>query len=135
MICCFELGQDGASLVEAMLSKETIFFRQFLVTAFADSICQWLMKTTIGKEGTRQLNRETTSQLQAIIADLRVRVVLFKLVRDVSRQPFLMLRSACALLKVFVVALAKALHRFAVHLSEGYLPSFSLAPRQIVGST
>ncbi|KAJ3691485.1 hypothetical protein LUZ61_020649 [Rhynchospora tenuis] len=126
---------DGASLAGAMLSKETVFFRQFLVTVFADSICQWLMKTTIGKEGTRQLNRETTSQVQAIIADRRVRVVLFKIVRDVSRQPFLALRSACCLLKILFVALARALHRFVVQLSEGYLPSFSMAPRQIVGST
>ncbi|KAJ4775547.1 Protein kinase superfamily protein [Rhynchospora pubera] len=126
---------DGASLAGAMLCKETVFFRQFLVSVFADSICQWLMKTTIGKEGTRQLTRETTSQVQAIITDRRVRVVLFKVVRDVSRQPFLALRSACCLLKIFVVALARALHRFVVQLSEGYLPSFSMAPRQIVGTT
>ncbi|KAJ1692428.1 hypothetical protein LUZ63_009126 [Rhynchospora breviuscula] len=126
---------DGASLAGAMLCKETVFFRQFLVTVFADSICQWLMKTTIGKEGTRRLTRETTSQAQAIIADRRVRVVLFKVVRDVSRQPFLALRSACCLLKIFVVALARALHRFVVQLSEGYLPSFSMAPRHVVGTT
>ncbi|KAJ4776317.1 Protein kinase superfamily protein [Rhynchospora pubera] len=126
---------DGASLAGAMLCKETVFFRQFLVSVFADSICQWLMKTTIGKEGTRQLTRETTSQVQAIITDRRVRVVLFKVVRDVSRQPFLALRSACCLLKIFIVALARALHGFVVQLSEGYLPSFSMAPRQIVGTT
>lgn len=140
--------QNGASLIQAMVSKEAKLFRQQLCRIVADIICQWAFKT-LG-QGTRATelgtvrmeiasdrrgrssSQFTTGQIDynSILNDRRVKLLFSKVLKSASTKPILMLKFYWTSFIIFATASAMAFHRIVVSLSEAYLGPISLAPKQ-----
>ncbi|XP_047319768.1 uncharacterized protein slr1919 [Impatiens glandulifera] len=115
---------DGASLVQAMVSKEATFFRKWLCRAIADVLYQWM-------GGAKIYSQNTTIGYEEILRDRRLKVIFFKIMRSVRKKPMLMLRLSWHSLLIFVKAVALACHRMLISLSKAYLAQISVAPKQL----
>ena len=143
--------QDGASLIRMMISKEAIFFRQQLCKAIADVLYQRMLEV-IGQgiaitqhSSQRRLrsgpnNRDLTSlsrsstltyDYQSVLRDRRLKVIFFKILDSVRRDPVLTLRFCWASFIMFMTASALACHRILVSLSEIYLGPVSLPSKRV----
>ncbi|XP_038893449.1 uncharacterized protein sll0005 [Benincasa hispida] len=142
---------NGASLIQAMVSKESKFFRQQLCTIVADTIYQWALKTlgqstraTATELGTtarmgipsdrkgRSSSQLTTGQIDysSFLNDRRIKLLFSKVLKSASTKPTLMLKFLWTSSIIFATALAMACHRIVVSLSEAYLGPLSLSPKQ-----
>lgn len=132
---------DGASLIHTMVSKEAFPFRQQLCKVIADILYQWTVKTLgeniISNQYTSQasLGRGTIHELQSIVKDRRLKLIFFKVLESVRRDPLLMLRLCWASFVMFVAASALACHHVIVSLSEAYLGPASFVPKRVAIST
>ncbi|OWM70178.1 hypothetical protein CDL15_Pgr026028 [Punica granatum] len=121
---------DGASLVQAMVSKEAVFFRQQLCGVIADTLYKW-MSDAIGLCSMVPANREAPVQdHQVILRDRRIRVIALKALGDARRDPLLMLRLCWVSFVMGLTASAMACHRVIVNLSEAYFGPISLVPKR-----
>ncbi|KAA0034730.1 AarF domain kinase [Cucumis melo var. makuwa] len=141
---------NGASLIQAMVSKEAKFFRQQLCTIVADIIHQWVLKTLgqgsrateLGttvrmgipsdKKGRSSPQLTATGQIDYIsfVNDRRMRLLFSKVLKSASTKPTLMLKFFWTSFVIFATASAMACHRIVVSLSEAYLGPISLSPKQ-----
>lgn len=141
---------NGASLIQAMVSKEAIFFRQQLRTIVADIIHQWAVKAlgqgsratevgTMVRMGVSADRRgRSSSQLTtadrfdyiSFLNDRRIKLLFSKILKSSSTKPILMLKFCWTSFIIFATASAMACHRIVVSLSETYLGPISFAPKQ-----
>ncbi|XP_059456102.1 uncharacterized protein LOC132186243 [Corylus avellana] len=145
---------DGASLIQAMVSKEAKFFRQQLCTIIADILYQWMCEA-LGQDiaitqSSSQLrfmsgpdNRElgSSSRLStpicdynSILRDRRLKVIFLKALNSTRRRPVLFARFCLASFVMFVTASAVACHRILVSLSETYIGRVPVAPKRFAFS-
>lgn len=142
--------QDGASLIQAMVSKEAKFFRQQLCTVIADILYQWMCEAlgqdiTITQSSSRVRfvggpdNQElgSSSRLStpicdynSILRDRRLKVIFLKALNSTRRCPVLFVRFCWASFVMFVTASALACHRILVSLSETYTGQVTVAPKR-----
>ncbi|XP_062155749.1 uncharacterized protein LOC133863711 [Alnus glutinosa] len=145
---------DGASLIQAMVSKEAKFFRQQLCTVIADILYQWMCEAlgqdnTITQSSSRVRfvsgpdNRElgSSSRLStpicdynSILRDRRLKMIFLKALNSTRRRPILFVRLCWASFVMFVTASALACHRILVSLSETYIGRVPVAPKQFAFS-
>ena len=147
-----QMKQDGASLIRMMISKEAIFFRQQLCEAIADLLYKWMLEGIIAmiqhgsQLGLRSApnNRDLSlhSRLsspssdyhhhQSLLRDRRLKVIFFKALDSVRRDPVLTVRFCSVSFIMFMTASALACHRIVVSLSEIYLgPVVSLPSKRV----
>lgn len=69
---------------------------------------------------------------KSTLRDRRLKLILFKVLRDAKKSPILMMKFFCSSCLIFIKASALACHRFLVCLSMAYLDRASLAPREVV---
>jgi len=142
-------GQDGASLIKVVVSKEGKSFRQQVCKIMVDVVYQWMIKlfgqgiTVIqysrviltngpsNKEsGLSPRSSLPTDDYNFIFRDRRLRVIFYKILKSASRDKILMLRFFCASLLIMVTASTLACHRLVVSLSEAYLAKIFDAPKR-----
>ncbi|KAK9158321.1 hypothetical protein Scep_004895 [Stephania cephalantha] len=135
---------NGASLVQAMVSKEAIAFRQQVARALADVLHRWVinafgtahsrMSLSDGSsynEGTLTTGPSPAyNYYESILRDRRLKVIFFKVMKSTRRKPLLMLRFCWASFVIFASASALACHRFLVSCVEAYISSVSFARKQ-----
>ncbi|KAE7996938.1 hypothetical protein FH972_001614 [Carpinus fangiana] len=141
---------DGASLIQAMVSKEAKFFRQQLCTIIADILYQWMCEAlgqdiAITQSSSRVRfmsgpdNRElgSSSRLStpicdynSILRDRRLKVIFLKALNSTRRRPVLFVRFCWASFVMFVAASAVACHRILVSVSETYIDRVPIAPKR-----
>ncbi|XP_022986787.1 uncharacterized protein LOC111484434 [Cucurbita maxima] len=140
---------NGASLIQAMVSKEAKFFRQQLCTIVADIIHQWALRTlgqgnratelgTTVKTGIPSDRRggRSSSQLtgqidySSFLNDRRIKLLFSKVLKSAGKKPILMLKFFWTSIIILATASAMACHRTVVSLSELYLGPISLAPKR-----
>lgn len=146
--------QDGASLIQAMVSKEARFFRQQLCRVIADILYQWMCEA-LGQDVritqyssqvslvTGPDNRELrpSSRLstpicdyKSILRDRRLKVIFLAVLNSMRRDPVLIVRFSWASFIMFVTASALACHRILVSLSETYIGPVPFAPKRFAVS-
>jgi len=141
-------GQDGASLVKAVVSKEGKYFRQQLCKIMVDVVYQWMIKLfgqgiivtqySKVKLANGPSNKESglsprslpTDDYSFIFRDRRLRVIFYNILKSASRDKILMLRFFWASLLTMVTASTLACHRLVVSLSEAYLAKIFDAPKR-----
>ncbi|KAJ8497613.1 hypothetical protein OPV22_008165 [Ensete ventricosum] len=119
---------DSTSLARAFISKDTIFFRKNLSVALADVFFQWMLKTIRGSEALGQYDQHTIEAskqketklglstvlsvplLQAVVVDRRLKVIYYKKLNDVRRDPILMLKVCWSFSTIFTTAAALGLN-------------------------
>ncbi|VAI51082.1 unnamed protein product [Triticum turgidum subsp. durum] len=124
------------SLARDLISKDAAIFRALLSRALADVVCQWMVKAAglkrsrdrMGDDLGMSLSKEApispvVSSLQEVVRDRRLKVIFSKFVKDLMEVPMLMVRVGWSALVVSAVSAAIGAHRFAVLLSEEYLPT------------
>ncbi|KAK9168875.1 hypothetical protein Syun_001015 [Stephania yunnanensis] len=135
---------DGASLVQAMVSKEATAFRQQVARALADVLHRWMinafgtahlrMSLSDGSsynEGTLTTGPSPAyNYYESILRDRRLKVIFFKVMKSTRRKPLLMLRFCWASFVIFASTSALACHRFLVSCAEAYISSVSFARKQ-----
>jgi aarF domain-containing kinase len=146
--------QDGASLIQAMVSKEAKFFRQQLCTIIADILYQWMCEAlgqdiAITQSSSRVRfmsgpdNRELGSSsilstpicdYNSILRDRRLKVIFLKALNSTRRRPVLFVRFCWASFVMFVAASAVACHQILVSLSETYIDWVPIAPKRFAFS-
>lgn len=144
------IQQDGASLTQAMVSKEAKFFRQQFCRFVADILHQWMLETLVRSITTVQYssslrvasepdNRELgpSSRLstplydyRSVLRDRRLKVIFSHILNSTRKNPILMLRLYWTSFVMSVVALAMASHHVIISLSEAYLGPISFASKQ-----
>lgn len=146
---------DGASLIQAVVSKEAKVFRQQFCRVIADVLYLWIFKalgqdittTRYGSKvilsfgaGNRELSSSSRSSMpiydyDSILRDRRLKVIFSHLLKSARRKPALMLRFYWVSFVMLLTASAIACHRVVVSLSEAYFGPVSLAPKQYAIST
>ncbi|PON63064.1 Tyrosine-protein kinase [Trema orientale] len=146
---------NGASLIQAVVSKEAKVFRQHCCRVIADILYLWVFKAlgkdvTTTRSGSQVIlaiatdNRELSSSSRlstpiydydSILRDRRLKVIFSNVLKSARRNPVLMLRFYWASFVMFVTALALACHRVVVSLSEAYFGPVSFACKQYAIST
>ncbi|VAI62612.1 unnamed protein product [Triticum turgidum subsp. durum] len=124
------------SLARDLISKDAAIFRALLSRALADVVCQWMVKVSglkrsrdsMGDDLGMSLSKEApispmVSSLQEVVRDRRLKVIFSKFVKDLREEPLLMAKVGLSALVVSAVSAAIGAHRFAVLLSEEYLPT------------
>jgi aarF domain-containing kinase len=144
------IEQDGASLTQAMVSKEAKFFRQQFCRVIAGILHQWMFESLVRGVATIQFssnlgvasgpdNRELGPSsrpstpiydYRSILKDRRLKVIFLNILNSTRKDPILLLRFCWTSFVMFVVALALASHRVLISLSEAYLGPISLASKQ-----
>ncbi|GMN51106.1 hypothetical protein TIFTF001_020255 [Ficus carica] len=146
---------DGASLIQAVVSKEAKAFRQQFCRVIADILYLWIFKA-LGQDNTTtrygsQLvlaigtgNREPSSSSRSltpiydydsILRDRRLKVIFSHILKSARRKPVLMLRFYWVSFVMFITASAIACHRVLVSLSEAYFGPVSFSHKQYAIST
>ncbi|CAD5190359.1 unnamed protein product [Musa acuminata subsp. malaccensis] len=137
---------DSTSLARAFISKEAIIFRKNLSAALADVFFQWMLKAIRGNGALGQCDQQydehsfaaskqketmlglssvlSVPLLQAAVVDRRLKVIYYKKLNDVRRDPILMLKVCWSFSTIFMTAAALALNSFLVYWSESYVTSF-----------
>lgn len=134
---------DGPSLIRAIISKEGSSFRQQLCRIIADVLYQWtsealgqsIMKSKYKSHMRLARGVDQIHDYQLMLTDRRLKVIFFKKLNSVRRDPILMLRLCWATLVLFVTASALASHRVLVSLSEAYIGPVSFVPKRFAIST
>ncbi|BBH09684.1 Protein kinase superfamily protein [Prunus dulcis] len=139
---------DGASLVQAMVSKEAKFFRQQFCSVIADILYQWMfmafgwgIATTRYSSDLRLASAHDNRDLEpssrtpiydyrTIFRDRRLKVIFSNVLNSARKNPILMLRFYWTSFVMFTTALALACHRALVSFSEAYLSPISFARKQ-----
>ncbi|KAK9124290.1 hypothetical protein Sjap_013892 [Stephania japonica] len=135
---------DGASLVQAMVSKEAIAFRQQVARALVDVLHRWMLNAfgaahlrTSLSNGSSYNEGSLTSgpspvynYYESILRDRRLKVIFLKAMKSTMKKPLLMLRFCWASFVIFASASALACHRFLVSCAESYISSVSFARKQ-----
>ncbi|XP_061996446.1 uncharacterized protein LOC133714364 [Rosa rugosa] len=141
---------DGASLIQAMVSKEAKFFRQQFCRFVADILHQWMLETFVRGITTVQYssnlrvasgpdNKELgpSSRLstpiydyRSVLRDRRLKVIFSNIINSARKNPVLMLRFCWTSFVMSVVAFALASHRVLISFSEAYLGPISFASKQ-----
>ncbi|CAB4320984.1 unnamed protein product [Prunus armeniaca] len=139
---------DGASLVQAMVSKEAKFFRQQFCSVIADILYQWIfaafgrgITTTRCSSDLRLASAHDNGDLEpssktpiydyrTIFRDRRLKVIFSNVLNSARKNPILMLRFYWTSFVMFTIALALACHRALVSFSEAYLSPISFARKQ-----
>ncbi|XP_021832770.1 uncharacterized protein LOC110772624 [Prunus avium] len=139
---------DGASLVQAMVSKEAKFFRQQFCSVIADILYQWMfaafgrgIATTRYSSDLRLASAHDNRDLEpssktpiydyrTIFRDRRLKVIFSNVLNSARKNPILMLRFCWTSFVMFTTALALACHRALVSFSEAYLSPISFARKQ-----
>ncbi|ONH91898.1 hypothetical protein PRUPE_8G142600 [Prunus persica] len=139
---------DGASLVQAMVSKKAKFFRQQFCSVIADILYQWMF-TAFGRgiattryssdlrlasaHDNRDLEPSSRTPIydyRTIFRDRRLKVIFSNVLNSARKNPILMLRFYWTSFVMFTTALALACHRALVSFSEAYLSPISFARKQ-----
>lgn len=137
------LLQDSRSLTQAVVSKDAVIFRQHMSKTLADVIYKWMLRTLGGEKASALSDRhfseiereeDTALLLQNALRDRRLRVISYKIMKDVRRQPLLMLRACWCCLTIFATASAIALHRAMVYWSETMLKSVAFVSKRFAVS-
>ncbi|XP_064993688.1 uncharacterized protein LOC135629740 isoform X1 [Musa acuminata AAA Group] len=137
---------DSTSLARAFISKEAIIFRKNLSAALSDVFFQWMLKAIRGNGALGQCDQQydehtfaaskqketmlglssvlSVPLLQAAVVDRRLKVIYYKKLNDVRRDPILMLKVCWSFSTIFMTAAALALNSFLVYWSESYVTSF-----------
>ncbi|KAL5998395.1 hypothetical protein ACLOJK_009335 [Asimina triloba] len=143
-------AQDPKSLVQAMVCKEATVFRQQLSRALADVLHRWLMITfgwdheiarpygsqvkVVNAQNPREMALSSESPVfffQVALQDRRVKVIIYRILNAVRRDPILTLRFCWSSVVIFVTASALACHRLLVSWSEIFITNLSSAPWRI----
>lgn len=134
---------NAASLTRDMISRDATFFRQYLSRALADVIYKWMYEALRGVKASAcydhrlvdiegQQDRDAhILLLQKTLHDRRLKVIFYMVLKDIRRDPILMLRAIWSCLTILATASALALHRFVVNWSETYLSSVTFVPKQV----
>ncbi|XP_012086488.1 uncharacterized protein slr1919 isoform X2 [Jatropha curcas] len=142
---------DGVSLVQAMVSKEAVIFRQQLCRVIADLLYQWTVQTLgLGTKATlyasqvRLTNESDKRDLfpssrlsmpiydyQSIIKDRRLKIIFFRILDSARKDPVLILKFCWTSIVMIVTASALACHRVLVSLSEVYISPLSFARKRV----
>ncbi|KAK6929208.1 TMEM115/Pdh1/Rbl19 [Dillenia turbinata] len=125
---------DGSSLVRAMVSKDGIFYRQQLCKIIADILYQWMFDSLGQGITPTQHNSRVASPInhyETMLRDRRLKVIFFKIMGSVRRDPVLMLRLCWTSLVMFMTASALACHRLVVALTEAYISPIPFAPKRV----
>ncbi|XP_020240815.1 uncharacterized protein LOC109819480 isoform X2 [Asparagus officinalis] len=134
---------DSGSLTQAVVSKDAVIFRQHMSNTLADVIYKWMLRTLGGGKASAlsdhhfsEIDRQedTALLLQNALRDRRLRVISYKIMKDVRRQPLLTLRACWCCLTIFATASAIALHRAMVYWSESVLKSVAFVPKRFAVS-
>ncbi|KAL8166598.1 hypothetical protein V2J09_008097 [Rumex salicifolius] len=130
---------NGASLLQAMLSKEAVVFRQQICQGIADVIYKWMMTPFVKDHSYSSYNHLTgptfSNEYESILRDRRLKVILIKILADTRKDTLLFLRFCCTSLVTLVSAFAISCHRFVVSLSTSFIGQINLAPTQVAVST
>ncbi|KAL9165420.1 hypothetical protein ABFS82_06G169700 [Erythranthe guttata] len=126
---------DGSSLVRALVSNEASSYRQQLGKVVADilhrSMCEALGKAlNLAIAKTPQVS-STENEYESILRDRRIRVIFFKSLNSVKKNPMLLFRFCCASFALFFVASAVACHRVSIAIAEAYLDRLSYNSKKI----
>ncbi|XP_020112748.1 uncharacterized protein LOC109727189 isoform X3 [Ananas comosus] len=142
------MSADGRSLAQVVVSEDAVFLRQFVGRALADVIYQWMSEATGVYKAVNQPNKCFVAEdmqerdrdhlsstlpstlLHAVMRDRRLKVIFYKVLKDVRRDPVLMLRVGCSFFAILARAAILGFHRYVVNLSEGYLSSLSFGWRR-----
>lgn len=142
---CLHCIQDGRSLAQVVVSEDAVFLRQFVGRALADVIYQWMSEAMgvykavnqpnkcFEAEDMQERDRDHTlpsNLLHAVMRDRRLKVIFYKVLKDVRRDPVLMLRVGCSFFAILARAAILGFHRYVVNLSDGYLSSLSFGRRR-----
>ncbi|KAL0358680.1 UNVERIFIED_CONTAM: hypothetical protein Sangu_0717400 [Sesamum angustifolium] len=138
---------DGASLIQALVSKEASPFRHQLCKAVADILYQWMCKAltqvlNIAKfsapvlisTGAENPQISSTNEYKSILRDRRLRVIFFKSLNSAKKDPILLLRFCWSSFILFFVASAMASHRLLVSIAGAYLGRLSYNSNQIAAT-
>ncbi|KAH0462721.1 hypothetical protein IEQ34_010296 [Dendrobium chrysotoxum] len=137
---------DAVSLCSAMISKDAILFRQNISMLLADVIYTWMSKTIMRDnrpwspykgqaiELEEQTKTTNLAQLYTIMRDRRLKVIFYRMVREVRRHPVLLLRSCWSCFTIAVMALVISVPRFIAHCTESFFNSLAFVPRRIAVS-
>ncbi|KAB2598081.1 aarF domain-containing protein kinase [Pyrus ussuriensis x Pyrus communis] len=139
---------DGASLVQAMVSKEAKVYRQQFCRVIADVLYQWMyaangrgitktqyssdLKMAGGPENRERgpSSRAPIYDYRAIYRDRRLRVIVSNVLNSARKNPILMLRLYWTSFIMFATAFALACHRALLSFAEDHLGPISFAPKQ-----
>ncbi|TQD97343.1 hypothetical protein C1H46_017045 [Malus baccata] len=139
---------DGASLVQAMVSKEAKVYRQQFCRVIADVLYQWMyaangwgitktryssdLKMAGGPENRERgpSSRAPIYDYRAIYRDRRLRVIVSNVLKSARKNPILMLRLYWTSFVMFATAFALACHRALLSFAEDHLGPISFAPKQ-----
>ncbi|TQD84522.1 hypothetical protein C1H46_029910 [Malus baccata] len=140
--------QDGASLVQAMVSEKAKVFHQQFFRVIADVLYQWMyaangwgitktryssdLKMAGGPENRERgpSSRAPIYDYRAIYRDRRLRVIVSNVLKSARKNPILMLRLYWTSFVMFATAFALACHRALLSFAEDHLGPISFAPKQ-----
>ncbi|XP_073012032.1 uncharacterized protein [Typha latifolia] len=140
---------DGMSLARALVSKDAVIVHQLVSGAIADFIYQWMAKAVAGNKAVnqyehhfvvakgkqvRELETPSLPVLQAVMTDRRLKIIFYKVLKDLRRDPILTLKVSWSSFIIFATGATIGLHRFVVYLSEEYLRSLSFIPKGIMAT-
>ncbi|CAN1798517.1 Uncharacterized protein sll0005 [Linum perenne] len=134
---------DGASLIQGLVSKEAIPFRQQFCKVIADVIHQWIVQTygqhipaiKYSSSKNKELvpsSRSSAISLadyRAIHGDPRLKVIFLRILDSTRKDSVLMLKLCWTCFMMMVTASAIACCRVLVSFSEALLSSF--APKRV----
>ncbi|TYJ16114.1 hypothetical protein E1A91_A10G228500v1 [Gossypium mustelinum] len=143
---------DGASLVQAAVSKEAKAFRFQLCKIIADILYQRMVKAlgqlvpasqysyklrlAGGHQNTelhpsaRLSTSSTVYDYQSLLRDRRLKLILSKILNSARKEPALMLRFYWVSFVTFIAASALAFHRLLISLSAAYIGPASFIPKR-----
>ncbi|XP_020590211.1 uncharacterized protein LOC110031371 isoform X2 [Phalaenopsis equestris] len=134
---------DAVSLCRVMISKDAILFRQHISLILADVIYAWMNKTICGDDEPwsqykgQKIKTEAAAKITgvsnfyAIMRDRRLKVIFYRMMRQVRSHPVLMLRSCWSCFTIAFMALLISLSRFIASCSQSFFNSLAFVPRRI----
>lgn len=129
---------DGASLAQAMVSKEASFFRNQLCRIIADVMYQWMVGA-LGIPASQYSSRvnpdDPTFDYQSLLKDRRLKVISLKALDSTRKKPVLMLRFSCTLVAMFIKASALAFHQLLISFFETFPAPLSFATKRLAVNT
>lgn len=144
--------QNATSLVHAMISKEAVFFRRHVRSVLADVLYHRMSKalgvenkitscsshtTTSDAQHSRERRppfESSASPYQGILTDRRLKLIFYRVLHSIRKDPILVLKLFWNSFVIFVSASALACHRFLISWSETYATSISIAPKRVAVS-
>ncbi|CAN1338535.1 Uncharacterized protein sll0005 [Linum perenne] len=121
-----KFSRDGASLIQGLVSKEAIPFRQQFCKVIADVIHQWINKELVPSSRSSAIS---LADYRAIHGDPRLKVIFLRILDSTRKDSVLMLKLCWTCFMMMVTASAIACCRVLVSFSEALLSSF--APKRV----